>query len=104
MTMAKLVALYKKPADAAAFDAYYFGTHVPIAKKVPGLRRYEVSTGPVAAQQGDSPYHLVAILSFDSMETLQRGVGSPQGQAAAGDLTNFAQAGIDLLIFESKDV
>jgi uncharacterized protein (TIGR02118 family) len=102
--VAKLVALYKKPVDAAAFDAYYFATHVPLAKKVPGLRRYEVSAGPVAAAQGDSPYHLAAILSFDSADAIQRGMGSPQGQAAAGDLANFAQAGVDLLIFESKDV
>jgi uncharacterized protein (TIGR02118 family) len=102
--VAKLVALYKKPADAAAFDAYYFGTHVPKAKKVPGLRHYEVSAGPVATPQGDSPYHLVAILSFDSADAVQRGMGSPEGQAAAGDLANFAQAGVDLLIFESKDV
>jgi uncharacterized protein (TIGR02118 family) len=52
--MAKLVALYKKPADAAAFEAYYFGTHAPIAKKVPGLRRCEVSAGPVGTPQGAS--------------------------------------------------
>ena len=29
--MAKLIALYKKPADAQAFDTYYYGTHVPLA-------------------------------------------------------------------------
>src|ERR1044071_4251823 len=102
--MAKLVALYKKPVDAAVFDAYYFGTHVPIAKKVPGLRRYEVSAGPVTTAQGDSPYHLAAILSFDSAEALQGALGSSEGQATAGDLANFAQAGVDLLLFESKDV
>ncbi|MFJ1260054.1 EthD family reductase [Cupriavidus sp. CuC1] len=45
--MAKLVVLYKKPADTAAFDSYYFSTHVPITKKITGLRRYEVSSGPV---------------------------------------------------------
>ena len=102
--MAKLVALYKKPNDAAAFDAYYFATHVPKAKKVPGLRRYEVSAGPVGGPQGASPYHLVAILSFDSTDAVQRGMSSPEGQVAAGDLANFAQAGVDLLIFDSKDV
>ena len=101
---AKLVALYKKPANAAAFDTYYFGTHVPIAKEVPGLRRYEVNAGPVAAPQGDSPYHLAAILSFDSSDALQRALGSIEGQAAAADLANFAQAGVELLIFECKDV
>jgi len=104
MTMAKLVALYKKPTDAAAFNAYYYSTHVSIAKKISGLRRYEVSTGPVATPQGDSMYHLAAILSFDSMAAIQQALNSPEGQAAAGDLANFAQAGVELLIFESKDV
>lgn len=30
--MAKLLALYKEPKDAAAFNRYYFSTHVPIAR------------------------------------------------------------------------
>ncbi|MBL8514234.1 MAG: EthD family reductase, partial [Betaproteobacteria bacterium] len=30
--MAKLIALYKTPTDKAAFDDYYFGKHVPLAK------------------------------------------------------------------------
>jgi uncharacterized protein (TIGR02118 family) len=102
--MAKLVALYKKPANAAAFDDYYFSNHVPKAKKLPGLRRYEVSTGPVGTPQGDSAYHLVAVLAFDSMAALQSGLGSPEGQATAGDLANFAQAGVELLVFDSKEV
>ena len=102
--MAKLVALYKKPADAAAFDAYYFGKHVPTAKKIPGLRRYDVSTGPVASGAGESPYHLVAMLEFDSLAAIQSGLASAEGQAAAGDLGNFAQAGVELLMFDTKSV
>lgn len=102
--MAKLVAMYKKPADAAAFDAHYFSTHVPQAKTVPGLRRYEVSTGPVASPAGESPYHLIAILGFDSLAAIHAGLGSPEGQATAGDLANFAQAGVELLMFDTKEV
>jgi uncharacterized protein (TIGR02118 family) len=63
----------------------------------------EVSAGPVTTPQGDSPYHLAAILSFDSAEASQRALGSSEGQAVAGDLGNFAQAGVDLLLFESKE-
>jgi len=37
-----------------AFDKHYFEAHVPIAKKIPGLRKYEVSQGPVATP-GDCP-------------------------------------------------
>ena len=102
--MAKLVAMYRKPADAAAFEAHYFSTHVPKEKKVPGLRRYEVSTGPVASPSGESAYHLIALLEFDSLAAIQAGLGSPEGQATAGDLANFAQAGVDLLMFDTKEV
>jgi len=53
--MATLVVLYNKPADAAAFDAHHFDKHLPLAKKNPGLRHYEVSNDPVATPQGPSP-------------------------------------------------
>src|SRR5689334_15670018 len=62
--MAKVYAMYKRPADPAAFDRYYYATHVPIARKLPGLRHYEVTTGPVTmVGGGDAPYHLLAILT-----------------------------------------
>jgi uncharacterized protein (TIGR02118 family) len=101
--MAQLVALYKKPSDAKAFDEYYASTHVPLAKKLPGLRGYEISAGPVAMAQGDSPYHLVAELRFDSVDAIKAALGSPEGQATAADLGNFAQAGVDLLIFDTRE-
>ena len=101
--MATLLVLYKNPTDAAAFDQYYFATHVPLAKKIPGLRRYEVSTGAITTPQGEAPYHLVATLSFDSLDAIQQALRSAEGQATAGDLSNFAQAGVELLMFDSKD-
>ena len=101
--MATLLVLYKNPADPAAFDRYYFSTHVPLARKIPGLRRYEVSAGPITTPQGDAPYHLVATLSFDSLDAIRQALGSPEGQPAGGDLGNFAQAGVELLMFDSKE-
>ena len=50
------------------------------------------------------PYHLLAILGFDSMAAIQQALGSPQGQATAGDLANFAQAGVELLMFDTKTI
>jgi uncharacterized protein (TIGR02118 family) len=102
--MAKLVALYKKPADPAAFDAYYFSTHLPLAKKIAGLRHYEVNAGAITTPQGESPYHLIATMSFDSLAAIQQAVASPEGQATAADLANFAHAGVELLIFDTKAV
>lgn len=102
--MAKLLVLYKTPADPTAFDEHYFKRHVPLAKTIPGVQRYEVSAGPVGTPGGASPYHLAAILTFDSMAAIQAAFASPQGQATAGDLANFAQAGAELLMFETKEV
>ena len=50
--MAKVIALYKKSADAAAFDAHYWSKHLPLAKTMPGLRSYEVTTGPITTPAG----------------------------------------------------
>ena len=102
--MAQLLALYHQPADLAAFDRYYFETHVPIAKKIPGLRSYIVNNGPLDVIAGSPAPYLIAELSFDSMADLQSAVSSAEGQAAAADLSNFAQAGVTLLAFETKSV
>ena len=102
--MAQVIALYKKPADPAAFDAYYHGTHVPLAKTLPGLRSYYISAGPVSTPAGAAPLHLVALLEFDSMAAIQAALTSTQGAATAGDLANFAQAGVEMLMFDTKAI
>jgi uncharacterized protein (TIGR02118 family) len=102
--MARLVVLYKTPKNAEAFDRYYASTHIPLAKKVPGLKKYDVSQGTVGAPAGPSGIHLVATLYFDSLDALNAGLSSPEGQAAAGDLANFADGGVDLYMFDTKDV
>lgn len=102
--MAKLIALYKMPADIKAFDEHYYQRHVPLAKKIQGLRKYEVSKGPIMTPQGESVLHLVAILSFDSMAAIEEALASPEGAAAAADLANFAEAGVDLLFSDSVEL
>lgn len=102
--MAELVVMYKTPKDAAAFDKHYFEKHVPIAKKIVGLRKYEVSRGPVATPGGPSGYYLVAILQYDDMAAIQRAFASPEGQAAVADLQNFATGGADIFMFDTRQV
>ena len=102
--MARIVALYKTPKDPAAFDRYYFSTHIPLAKTIPGLTKYEVSDGGVHSPGGPSGYHLVAILHFDSVADIQAAFASPEGQATAADLGNFADGGVELLLFETREV
>jgi uncharacterized protein (TIGR02118 family) len=102
--MAQLVVMYKTPIDPAAFDKYYFEKHVPIAKKIRGLRKYEVSKGPVATPFGPSAYHLVAILEFDDLAAIQVAFASTEGQAAAADVQTFATGGVELFMFDTRNV
>ncbi len=102
--MARLVVIYKTPKDAAAFDEHYFGTHVPLAKEIPGLRKFEVSQGLVATPAGPSGFHLVATLHFDDMAAIQKAFASAEGQAATADVQTFTTDPPHMLLFDSREV
>jgi uncharacterized protein (TIGR02118 family) len=101
--MTKVLALYNHPTDSTAFDSYYSQTHIPLAKTLPGLRSYTINDGPIVNPNGESPYHLIAELGFDSPADFQAAVASSEGQATLADLANFAQAGVTILVFEPRD-
>ena len=101
--MAKVLVLYNTPSDAAAFDSYYRATHIPIAKKLPGLLSYTISAQTPRVLAGTAPY-LVADLEFANMGAIDAALISPEGQATAADLANFAQTGVTILIFETENV
>ncbi|MGH6672829.1 MAG: EthD family reductase [Xanthobacteraceae bacterium] len=102
--MAQLIVMYKTPQDTAAFDKHYVEKHVPIAKRIPGVRKFEVSQGTVATPGGPSGYHLVATLQFDDMAAIQRAFASAEGQAAVADVQTFATGGVDIFMFDSRQV
>ena len=86
--MTRFLALYTTPSDPAAFDRHYHDVHVPLAKQLPGLRRYTISRN-VTPLRGEQNYYLVAELEYDDMEALRAAFASPQGQAAAADVANL---------------
>ena len=102
--MAQVVVTSKTPKDAAAFDKHYAETHIPLAKKMPGLRKYQVSKGPVATPAGPSGIHLIATLTFDDMAAVGAAFGSAEGRATAADVPKFASGGADIVFFDTKEV
>jgi uncharacterized protein (TIGR02118 family) len=102
--MAKLLIMYNQPADPAAFDAHYFGTHVPIFVQSPGIRGGSFNRGPVVPLVGDNAIYLVAEVEFDSMDELNAALASAPAQAAIADLPNFAGAGVTILAYERHTV
>ncbi|HWK65960.1 MAG TPA: EthD family reductase [Rhizobiaceae bacterium] len=102
--MARIVALYMTPKDRDAFDRYYHATHVPLAKKLPGLREYDISQGPIQTASGPADVHLVATLTFDSVQAIESALGSAEGKAVAADLGKFADGGVELYIFDTREI
>lgn len=99
----KLIALYKKPDDTQAFDEHYFNVHVPLTEKMPGLRRAEYNK-VIGAPMGSSPYHLIAELTFETMDDLNASMASAEGRAAAKDLMGFAGNLVQLVITEESAI
>jgi uncharacterized protein (TIGR02118 family) len=104
--MARMVVVYRTPADVEAFRRHYFETHAPLAKKLPGLRRYEVSDGPIACRGASSDAYMIATLHFDDMAALQNALASEAGQACGADRHVFAPdpSSFQMFLFGSKDL
>ncbi len=102
--MVKLQVFYGHPTDPAAFEAYYRDPHTPIALKVKGLRRFEINKVIGAPGGGQPAYYRTADLYFDDMDALTKALSSPEGQAAAADIANFATGGVTLVVADVQDL
>jgi len=104
--MARMVVIYRTPKDVEAFDRHYFEIHVPLAKKLPGLRRYEISDGPVVTLLGNPDVFRIGTLYFDDMVALKEAFASPEGQAAGADRRFFApdDSGVQMFLFDNREV
>ncbi|RIK69294.1 MAG: EthD family reductase [Planctomycetota bacterium] len=88
--MVKLVAVYSKPENPSAFEKHYFETHLPIAKKMPGLVKCEIERVTGSPMPGAETPYLAAHMYFSDMGALQAAMKSEEGKAAARDLLGFA--------------
>lgn len=91
--MIKLIALFRKPADTAEFDKHYNEVHTPLVKKYPGMRKLEI-TRITGAPIGETKYHLLCEMYWDSKDDMDKALASPEGRAVAKDLMSF---GADLV-------
>jgi uncharacterized protein (TIGR02118 family) len=96
--MHKLLVIYPRPADPDAFCAYYAGTHIPLARKLPGLVRlaygYPQPLGP-----GEAPFCVFEAVFADAA-ALDAALGSAAGRAVAADVPNYSPAGASLMRFD----
>jgi uncharacterized protein (TIGR02118 family) len=104
--MARMVVIYRTPENMEAFDRHYFEIHVPLAKKIPGLRKYEVSDGPIATPVGTANIHRIGTLYFDDLAAIEKAFASAEGQAAGADRRRFApdDSGVQMFLFDNREV
>jgi uncharacterized protein (TIGR02118 family) len=99
---ARFLAAYETPADPGAFDRHYREVHVPLLRRLPGLRRFTVSRD-VTALYGE-PYYLIAELDWDTMAELRAAFASAEGQATAADAARLQElAPVRRMIFTADD-
>jgi uncharacterized protein (TIGR02118 family) len=95
--MFQVTALYKHPQNPTAFDEHYQEVHVPLVKKLLGIKGFTTIKPTSLNPQEASPYYLIANLYFEDMGTLQTTLQSPEGQAVMSDVPNFATGGVSLV-------
>ena len=100
--VAKIIVLFGKPMDPQLFDKQYWEEHVPIAKQMPGLRKYTVHK-VISPPQREPAFYQVVELEFDNMESLKNATASQPGKDSGRHGQKIATGGITFLYAESKD-
>ena len=101
--MVRFLVVYDTPADPEAFERHYREIHIPLAKQLPGLRRYTISRNHRGVRGDASSYYMIAELDWDDMDALREAFASEIGQATAADVPNFAPAGVRSLVYEVEE-
>ena len=102
--MVKLVAMYGKPKDPVHFDRYYRETHVPLAKKIPDVRRFTIHKVLGTPQEGEPPYYCLTEVYWDSLDAARKALASPDGQASYHDVPNYATGGVTFVFTEVEEI
>jgi uncharacterized protein (TIGR02118 family) len=100
-----MIVVYAKPRDPEGFDKHYFDVHVPLAKTLPGLRKYEISEGAVVPITGGPEPYRVASLYFDDMAAIKTAFASETGRACAADRKQLApDDAVQIYLFDTRDL
>lgn len=94
-----MTVIYRNPKDKESFQRHYFNVHIPLTKQLPGLKKYEISNGPIISPTGHSETYLVANLHFDSIEDIKKAFASEVGQRCALDRRVLAPGDDDIQIY-----
>jgi uncharacterized protein (TIGR02118 family) len=96
--MMKVTVLYGHPTTPDQFEKYYRGTHLPLAAKMKGVARIELTKFVAGPDGGKPAFYRMAELYFTTQAQMDQSLGSPEGQATVADLPKFATGGVTMVI------
>lgn len=91
--MIRLTVLYGVPDDPEEFERYYREVHIPLARKMTGLKGWTIGKCQAAEPNAAPPYYMIVGLYADSRAAMEAILRSPEGQATVADVSNFATGG-----------
>ncbi len=96
--MMRFTLFYGHPTDPAHFESYYLDTHMPIAEKIPHVKKVELVKCVPNADGSAPPHYRITELWFDTPEAMQAAFASPEAAAAVADIPNYATGGVTTTI------
>jgi uncharacterized protein (TIGR02118 family) len=103
MAETKLVVLYPYPSDADQFEKVYLDEHVPIAQKIPHVKKFK-ATKVAGTPTGHQPaFYRIAELYFESPHSLKAALASEAGQAAAGHAISISTGGMPTFLIAEEE-
>ncbi len=103
MAGVKLVVIYPRPTDVAAFERLYQEEHVPMAvKNLAGKTKF-VATKVSGSPQGNAPFYRIAEIHFPSMESLQACAASKGAQETLAHAAKISTGGAPIILIAEEE-
>jgi uncharacterized protein (TIGR02118 family) len=87
----KFVTIYRRVDDEDALENFFSSVHLQLAEQLPGLLKSEVSR-VVGKPGGESRFHLMYELYFQSQDVLYKALGSDPGRQLMAELKRWSDA------------
>jgi uncharacterized protein (TIGR02118 family) len=103
MASVKMIVMYPRPKDVAAFEKLYQTEHVPMAvAKLAGKTKL-VASKVIASPQGTPPFYRIAEVHFPSMEALQACAASEGCKQTLGHAASISSGGPPTILIAEEE-
>jgi uncharacterized protein (TIGR02118 family) len=103
--MYKLLIMYHQPEDREAWDDHYYNIHLPLAKQIPLTTSLTINKDlSITPMAGENPYYLIAEMTWNSKEDMEKALQSEEGHASHDDFESFAKDKVTMIGYEVEEV